>query len=401
MPEDITDKKKKSKPEKAKSKPKPPPPIAPSINAYRPVVSAEQEADFMSSLLGTVDSMATDPLPKASRKRKPSPKYEESRYKRDSYRRRSPFADASSDGHIEDLNHASSDDAFSSPHKRTRIEDGAITPAAERLATLEVDDSSDGFDSAYHDINMDDFMGMEDDFDINPPIKREEPVISLSKKPASKATTSNLKEEADVKPAWLSVYDSLAVEYEDTLGPLSTSNSSSSTNPTNISALEEDGSLRFFWIDYMELDGKLYFIGKLKEKSSGTWISCCVKVEGIERNLFVLPREKRVEQDEDGNIHETDIIPSQEDIDDDFDLIRKAMKIKSYRAKFVKRKYAFGEQDIPRGESQWMKVIYGYNGAYHFFYMRSDVHVPSRACDTHECRKSEHRPHNGDEYQRL
>ncbi|PPQ85267.1 hypothetical protein CVT25_010040 [Psilocybe cyanescens] len=355
------EKKKKSKPEKAKSKPKPPPPAASSINAYRPAVSAEQEADFMSSLLGTVDSLATDPLPKVSRKRKPSLEYEpeEPRYRRDSYRRKSPFADFSSDGPAEDLNNTSSDDALSSPHKRSRTEDGAITPAADRLATLEVDGSSDGFDSSYDDINMDDFMDMDDDFDLNPPIKREEPVISLSKKPAPKTAPSNLKEEPDVKPAWLSVYDSLAVESEDTLGPLSTSNFS--TNPTNISALEEDGSLRFFWIDYLELDGTLYFIGKLKDRSSGAWISCCVKVEGIERNLFVLPREKRVEQDEEGNIHETDIVPSQEDIDEDFDLIRKAMKIKTYRAKFVKRKYAFGEQDIPRGESQWMKVIYGYN----------------------------------------
>ncbi|KAH9479795.1 DNA polymerase alpha catalytic subunit [Psilocybe cubensis] len=354
------DKKKKNKTEKPKAKPKPPPPVAPSINAYRPAVSAEQEADFMASLLGNVDNLVTEPLPKPSRKRKPSPEYEEPRYNRHSYRRKSPFADASSDGPVEDIAHTLSDDAFSSPNKRTRTEDGAITPAAERLASLEVDGSSDGFDSSYDDINMDDFMDMDDDFDVKPQVKREEPAITLSKKPAPQAATSKLKEEADVKPAWLSVYDSLAVESEDTLGPLSTSNSSS-TNSTNISALEEDGSLRFFWIDYMELDGLLYFIGKLKEKTSGTWISCCVKVEGIKRNLFVLPREKRVEQDEEGNIHETDIIPTQEDIDEDFDLIRKAMKIKSYRAKFVKRKYAFGEQDIPRGEAQWMKVIYGFN----------------------------------------
>ena len=37
---------------------------------------------------------------------------------------------------------------------------------------------------------------------------------------------------------------------------------------------------------------------------------------GIERNLFVLPRERRVEQDDDGNIHETDVVPKPEDVDE-------------------------------------------------------------------------------------
>lgn len=91
-------------------------------------------------------------------------------------------------------------------------------------------------------------------------------------------------------------------------------------------------------------------------------MSCSVTVEGIERNLFVLPRERRVEQDADGNIHETDIVPKQEDVHEDFDMIRKQMKIKSWRAKFVKRNYAFGEKDVPIGESQWLKVVYGFNG---------------------------------------
>ncbi|PPQ80309.1 hypothetical protein CVT25_003658 [Psilocybe cyanescens] len=242
-------------------------------------------------------------------------------------------------GPVEDLNNASSDDAFSGTHKRNRTEDGTITPAADRLANLEVDSSSDdssdgspdGFDSSYDDINMDDFMDMDDDFDLNPFIKREEPVVSFkSKKSAPKTAAFRLKEEPAVKPAQLSLYNSLDVESEDTVGPLSTN---SLTNPMYISALKDVGS-------------KLYFIGKLKDRTSDAWVSCCVKGEGDRTKL------KRLEQDEEGNIHESDIVPSQEDIDEDFDLIQKAMKIKSYRAQFVKRKYTFGEQDIPTGKSQ-------------------------------------------------
>jgi DNA polymerase alpha subunit A len=157
----------------------------------------------------------------------------------------------------------------------------------------------------------------------------------------------------------LSVYDSLAVTTEDTLGPLAASAAISSSN---ISALEPDGSLRFFWLDYLELDGRIYFIGKLKDKNSGAWVSCCVTVEGVQRNLFVLPREKRVEEDDEGQLQETDDVPDLQNVYSDFDRVRKKIGIKSWKAKFVKRKYAFGEPDVPKQESQWMKVVYGFDG---------------------------------------
>jgi DNA polymerase alpha subunit A len=91
-------------------------------------------------------------------------------------------------------------------------------------------------------------------------------------------------------------------------------------------------------------------------------VSCCVTVGGIERNLFVLPRERLVEQDDDGNICETDVVPTPEDVHDDFAMIMKRMKIKSCRAKLVKRNYAFRGKDVPRGESQWLEVVYGFHG---------------------------------------
>jgi len=318
----------------------------------------------MSSILGNMVNIAPEPLPKKqSRKRKPSPPSDSDHDSpRTTYRRKSSHReDPSSD----DFQGASSDDAFTSPNKRARVEDGSMTPATERLASLDVHGSSDDYDTSFEDINMDDFMDIDDDLDLKPSVKKETEDITISRKLAPKQAT---KEEPDVKPSWLSVYESLAVETDDTLGPLASS--SNNSNPSNISALEPDGSLRFFWLDYLELDGKLYFIGKLKDKSSGAWISCCVTVENIERNLYVLPREKRVEMDEEGEMHDTDVVPDKGDIHDDFDMIRKQLGIKSWRGKFVKRKYAFGEKELPRGESKWMKVVYGYDGEHCFYVQR-------------------------------
>jgi len=185
---------------------------------------------------------------------------------------------------------------------------------------------------------------------------------SLDKKPLKPMNGVPNKKDSD-NPSWLSVYDSLSITKDE---PLGLNTPSSSGNNSNISVLEPDGSLRFFWLDYLEHEGKLYFISKLKDKDSGAWVSCCVTVEGLQRNLFVLLREKRVEQDEEGTSYETDEVPGMKDVYDDFDRVRKKAGIKGWKAKFVKRQYAFGEADVPK-ESSWLKVVYGFDGTYFSF----------------------------------
>ena len=48
----------------------------------------------------------------------------------------------------------------------------------------------------------------------------------------------------------------------------------------------------------------------------------------------------------------------------DVDAVRKQANIKQFKAKFVKRKYAFGETNVPTGESQWLKVVYPFSGGH-------------------------------------
>lgn len=344
---------------KAAAKPKPkskPPPAAPSISAYRPAVSVEEEEALMASILGNMDSTPTNPLPQgASRKRKPSVYGPDSSpLKRPAERHRhkpSYEDDLSSDGPPEDVNISTSDD-YTSPNKRLRTNDAEMAPATEHLAYLNIENHSED-SNMFDDIAMDEFMEA-DDVDWKPSVKKEDKDVDIIKQISSKPVRE------DAKPSWLSVYESLAVETEETLGPLS--GGSSSANSTKVSALEADGSLRFFWLDYLELDGKLYFTGKIKDKSTGAWVSCCVTVLNIERNLFVLPREKRAELSDDNTLVDTDIVPSEEDIHEDFDNIRKQIGVKSWRGKFVKRKYVFGEEGVPRGESWWLKVVYKFDG---------------------------------------
>jgi DNA polymerase alpha subunit A len=64
------------------------------------------------------------------------------------------------------------------------------------------------------------------------------------------------------------------------------------------------------------------------------------------------------------------IIPTQDDVYDDFDRVRRKVGVKSWAAKWVKRKYAFGEEGVPTGEADWMKVVYGFNGLLFVLFLR-------------------------------
>jgi len=320
----------------------------------------------MDMLLGDMNAIKTIPSnPSRPRKRKPSPP---PKYRSNDHRSSSPvdiYDGAYSDGFHEDA--GPSGDEFMNPKKRPRT-DLVITPALDGLTNLDVHSSGP------EDAGMDDYDFGESSLDELDPSAFDQ--LDEVKPIASKAAPKTEPTEVDLKkplrvPAlpekkkvenlnWMSYYDSLSVAKDESLG--SGPSAFSSMTQDRISALEPDGSLRFFWLDYLEHDGKVHFIGKLKDKNSDVWTSCCVTVENLQRNLYVLPRERRIEVDEDGDEYETDFVPQITDVYQEFDTFRKRAGVKTWKAKFVKRKYAFGESDVPRGEAQWMKVVYGFDG---------------------------------------
>lgn len=62
--------------------------------------------------------------------------------------------------------------------------------------------------------------------------------------------------------------------------------------------------------------------------------------------------------------HFTDKVPSHQDVFDDFNRMRREFKIRSVSTKWVQRKYAFGAEGVPEGESDYLKVIYDFDGAW-------------------------------------
>ncbi len=57
---------------------------------------------------------------------------------------------------------------------------------------------------------------------------------------------------------------------------------------------EQERTLRMYWLDYLEGDqGIVHLVGKVFDRTSGKYVSACVTINGMQRNLFVLPRTKR------------------------------------------------------------------------------------------------------------
>lgn len=357
------------------------------MSAYRPAVSEEQETDFMASILGGMDSIpSAAPPPKARKRSKPEPPEPRGKGKAPSrsngygYRGHDGYDD-SSDGPVDVGfgNDISDDEDVLSPKKKLKVDNNDnVKPAIEKLSQVHVESSGDegmadeDIESAFEGVDMDAFMEVDDlDDPPKPSVVKKEEATSKLRLPKLANKEKEKKAEIDAAPAWLSVYESLQVKAEDSdaLGAKtqgsSSSKASGSKGDSSASVLEEDGSLRFFWTDYLEHDGRIYFIGKTLSKPTLTWQSICVTVENLQRNLFVLPRERRMEEDEEtGELVETDVLPTLPDVYGDFDRVRKRLGVKSFKGKFVRRRYAFGEEEVPRGEAQWLKVVYPFDGQY-------------------------------------
>ncbi|KAK8048372.1 hypothetical protein PG994_010102 [Apiospora phragmitis] len=120
-------------------------------------------------------------------------------------------------------------------------------------------------------------------------------------------------------------------------------------------AIEEDGSLNFFWTDYTEVNGSLCLFGKVLNKKTKSYVSCFVKVDNILRKLYFLPRQHRKR----GGEETTDEVEMM-DLYSEVDEIMTKMNVGMHKIKACTRKYAFELPGIPK-EAQYLKLLYPYN----------------------------------------
>ncbi|KAK7191465.1 hypothetical protein DPSP01_002935 [Paraphaeosphaeria sporulosa] len=120
-------------------------------------------------------------------------------------------------------------------------------------------------------------------------------------------------------------------------------------------ALEDDGSLRMFWIDYTEINGSLCLFGKVKDKNTGNYASCFVKIDNILRKMYFLPRETRLKKGQ-----HTDEEVEMSDVYEEVDNLMSKHRVTMHKIKPCTKKYAFELPDIPR-EADYLELLYGYD----------------------------------------
>lgn len=119
--------------------------------------------------------------------------------------------------------------------------------------------------------------------------------------------------------------------------------------------VEEDGSLRMFWLDYTEVNGSLCLFGKVKNKQDGSYASAFVKVDNILRKLYFLPREYRSKHGK-----ATDEEVGMENVYEEVDGMMSRVKVGMHKIKPCTRKYAFEMPGVPK-EAEYLKLLYPYD----------------------------------------
>ncbi|KAL1512623.1 hypothetical protein ABEB36_002186 [Hypothenemus hampei] len=114
---------------------------------------------------------------------------------------------------------------------------------------------------------------------------------------------------------------------------------------------------RFFWLDAYEdpekHKGTVFFFGKTYCKQSKKFVSCCVAVQNITRQIFLLPRPTLL--DEQGQ--PTDIPVTYKHLYEEFStLISDKFNIKGFKTRLVQKKYAF-DPSVPL-DSDYLEVRY-------------------------------------------
>ena len=288
-------------------------------------VSTEEDADFMASILGELDETVPSGSRKLKRDRQTT---SETRPTKKRYSSPTPPLRTSSIANRQSI-----------PHTAVKTEMPS-SPPLDAL-TLNSDDAGFGGDDGdfldgggFMDIENDDVQEIQreektngvnatsDDAQDDMPVVKKLSAAKPSTNPSKSVNISaskpvpapkvEVKKEPSPVPE---MQDATWRDLDSTLNITSAPSSSSSSKASPADVLEtvnvtikeaveqEDGTVleieksvekhvvNMFWLDYGEFNGVLGLFGKVFNQKTKQWISCFVKVEGLERCLYFLPRE--------------------------------------------------------------------------------------------------------------
>ncbi|XP_026219892.1 LOW QUALITY PROTEIN: DNA polymerase alpha catalytic subunit [Anabas testudineus] len=115
---------------------------------------------------------------------------------------------------------------------------------------------------------------------------------------------------------------------------------------------------RFYWLDAFEdhysQPGVVYLFGKVWIESAKSHVSCCVTIKNIERTMYFLPREYKVNP-KTGAVTDTPV--GMMDVYQEFNELSDKFKIMKFKSKKVEKNYAFEIPDVP-SQCEYLEVRY-------------------------------------------
>ena len=284
--------------------------------AKKTAVSTEEDADFMASILGELDDSSTstsrnlkrdrqstaDSRPTKKRHSSPTPPLRTSFVANRQPRSHTSFkTEIPSSPPLAGLTLNSDEGVFMD------LDDGDSFPTPSSPPT----NHGNGVDLT-HDESDDDMPVVKKLSAAKPSAQTTKSINISASKPAPPPPKVEIKKEPSPVPE---IPDATWRDLDSTLNVTAAPSSSSSNKASPADVLEtvtvivkemveqEDGTelevektvekpvVNVFWLDYGEFNGVLGLFGKVYNKQSRQWISCFVKVEGLERCLYFLPRE--------------------------------------------------------------------------------------------------------------
>ncbi|XP_034416045.1 DNA polymerase alpha catalytic subunit isoform X2 [Cyclopterus lumpus] len=207
------------------------------------------------------------------------------------------------------------------------------------------------------------FDGVDFDEPMEVGLEEETPALKDNAESSHKAEAAGVKVEPKAEPqdpVLLSsrIGSSWGQEEDDGVSEAPTEIQVDSSQLPLVEGAEGEQVFRFYWLDAFEdpysKPGVVYLFGKVWIESAQSHVSCCVTVKNIERTMYFLPREYKVNTKTE---EVTDTPVGLMDVYQEFNELSEKFRIMKFKSKKVEKSYAFEIPDVST-QCEYLEVRY-------------------------------------------
>lgn len=97
------------------------------------------------------------------------------------------------------------------------------------------------------------------------------------------------------------------------------------------------------------MPGIIFLIGKISSSTPGSYVSCCVRVENVQRSIFIVPRSTNLESGEDVTMS---------DVYHEIQNVFSELKIFEFQVKSVVKDFPFTGKNEESISGEFLNVLY-------------------------------------------